>query len=451
LTEPERGWFKAFAIYRERAVLSMLFLGFSSGLPFMLVFSTLSAWLRQSGIQRATIGMLAWVGIVYSLKFLWSPIVDRLGLPLLDRLLGRRRSWMLVAQVGVALGLANIAFADPKQSIAHVALAALLVAFFSATQDISVDAWRIESATKDKQGAMAAAYQLGYRVAIMVASAGALYVAAGSGWRTSYLCMAALVGVGIATTLLVKEPRRLAVQDAVLREGRVLDWLEQRGHWPHSLRQAGAWFVGAVVCPLVDFFARNGLAVGFLICAFIGSYRLTDFTMGVMANPFYIDLGFRLEQIAAIAKGFGLVMTIIGVIVGGVVVAKFGRVSSLILGSLLVIASNLSYALFASYGQPSVIGLAAVISIDNLAIGVHGTALIAFLSSLTSDRYTATQYALFSSLYALPGKLLMGTSGIVVDAIDYPRFFLYTASLSVPGLVLLAVLAQKRVFAAASA
>mgnify|MGYP000967020653 CR=1 FL=1 len=448
-TEPteSRSWLDALRIYSERPVLSMLFLGFSSGLPFLLVFSTLSLWLRQVGIQRATIGMLSWVGIVYSIKFLWSPVVDRVALPLLDRWLGRRRSWILVGQLGIAVGLLNLAQADPASSIRYVALWALWLAFFSTTQDIAVDAWRIESAAKDKQGAMAAAYQLGYRVAIAVAGAGAISLAGVSGWRVSYTTMAGLAIAAISVTLLVKEPPRRSVQQAVLNEQRVLDWLEQNAHLPHALRQGGAWFVGAVVCPLLDFFSRQGLALGALIFAFIGSYRLTDFVMGTMANPFYADMGFTNPQIALVAKFFGIAATVAGVISGGLAVAKLGRVRSLVLGSTLIIASNLGYSLFASVGQASLLGLAAIVSLDNFAIGVHGTALIAYLSSLTSDRYTATQYALFASLYALPGKLLMGTSGFVVDAIGYPHFFLYTAALSLPGLALLALLYRRGAFA----
>ena len=438
-----RGWLAAFAVYAQRPVLSMLFLGFSSGLPFMLVFQTLSAWLSQSGIKRATIGMLSWVGIMYSIKFLWAPIVDRVGLPLLDRLLGRRRSWMLVAQLGVGFGLTRIAASDPHTGILHVALAALFVAFCAATQDISIDAWRIESAPVDMQGAMAAAYQLGYRVAIMVASAGALTIAADSGWSASYQTMALLVVVGVVTTLFAKEPERRAHDDALVREERVATWLASRSHWPTWLQHAGGWLVGAVVLPMVDFFARFGLTLGILLLAFIGSYRLTDYTMGVMTNPFYLELGFSLKEIALAAKVFGIGFSVLGIVIGGAAVAKLGRVRALVLGSVLIICSNLSYSLFAALGQHYLPGLAAIVGLDNIAIGVHGTALIAFMSSLTSAKYTATQYALLSSIYALPGKLLMGTSGFVVDAISYPSFFLYTAILSLPGLLLLFVLVRR--------
>jgi PAT family beta-lactamase induction signal transducer AmpG len=419
------GWLESLRIYARPRMLSMLALGFSSGLPYMLIFSTLSAWLRQSGITRASIGMLSWVSLVYTLKFLWSPVVDRLRLPFIGRALGQRRSWMLVAQLSVAGALLAISGSDPKLQVTEVAGFALWLAFSAATQDIAIDAWRIESAPVREQGAMAAAYQLGYRLAILVASAGALWIAADSGWVHSYATMAALAGIGVITTLLVREPERLAPRTSVAAEHGVMAWVGR---------------------PIVDFFARYGLQLGLLMFAFISTYRLTDFTMGVMANPFYLDLGFTLKQIAAVAKVFGTIWSVAGILIGGFAVARLGRVRSLLLGSALVIISNLCFALLAAHGQASVPGLATVISLDNFAQGVHGTALIAFMSSLTSASYTATQYAVLSSLYALPPKLLMGTSGMVVDAIGYPQFFVYTASLSIPALVLLYLLSRRRDF-----
>jgi len=419
------GWLESLRIYARPRMLSMLALGFSSGLPYMLIFSTLSAWLRQSGITRASIGMLSWVSLVYTLKFLWSPVVDRVRLPFIGRALGQRRSWMLVAQLSVAGALLAISGSDPKLQVTEVAGFALWLAFSAATQDIAIDAWRIESAPVREQGAMAAAYQLGYRLAILVASAGALWIAADSGWVHSYATMAALAGIGVLTTLLVREPERLALRTSVAAEHGVMAWVGR---------------------PIVDFFARYGLQLGLLMFAFISTYRLTDFTMGVMANPFYLDLGFTLKQIAAVAKVFGTIWSVAGILIGGFAVARLGRVRSLLLGSALVIISNLCFALLAAHGQASVPGLATVISLDNFAQGVHGTALIAFMSSLTSASYTATQYAVLSSLYALPPKLLMGTSGMVVDAIGYPQFFVYTASLSIPALVLLYLLSRRRDF-----
>ncbi|HEY6452411.1 MAG TPA: MFS transporter [Steroidobacteraceae bacterium] len=443
--EQNPGWLDSLRIYARPRMLSMLALGISSGLPYMLIFSTLSAWLRQSGIARATIGMLSWVSLVYTLKFLWSPVVDRLRLPLLGAL-GQRRSWMLLAQLSIAGALLAMSTGDPRQHVLRVAAMALWLAFSAATQDVAIDAWRIESAPVREQGAMAAAYQFGYRLAILIASAGALWIAADAGWAHSYATMAALAGIGILTTLLVREPERIVPQVSVLTERRVVAWLEQRAHWPDSLRHAGAWFLGAVICPLIDFFTRYGLQLGLLMFAFISTYRLTDFTMGVMANQFYLDMGFTLKQIAAVAKIFGTLWSIAGILIGGLAVVRLGRTRSLLLGSCLIILSNIGYAVLAARGGASVPGLAAVISLDNFAQGVHGTALIAFMSSLTSASYTATQYAVLTSLYALPPKLLMGTSGHVVDAIGYPRFFVYTASLSIPALLLLYLLARRRDF-----
>jgi PAT family beta-lactamase induction signal transducer AmpG len=405
--------------------------------------------------------MLSWVGLMYSFKWLWAPVVDRSALPLLDRLLGRRRSWMLVAQIGLAISLASVALSDPAVSILRIALSALGVAFFAATQDIAIDAWRIESAPADKQGAMAAAYQIGYRSALMVASAGALIIAGTSGFRASYLTMTMLVGIGIVTTLLVHEPARIVSEATERREHRVIDWLAARAHWPQWAQDVGAWFIGAVVGPVMDFFGRYGLKLGLLIFAFISSYRLTDYVSGTMANTFYIDLGFSVTEVGVVAKFFGWPSTLLGAVIGGLLVAKIGRVRGLLLGSVLVIISNVFYATYGAYacelpldcaqngifsfwthqmtmrGPATDIGLSFIVGFDNLALGVHGTALIAFMSSLTSAKYTATQYAVLSSLYSLPGKLLMGTSGIMVDLLGYGDFFLYTALLSVPGLLLL--------------
>jgi PAT family beta-lactamase induction signal transducer AmpG len=457
----KRSWGQAFAVYLERPVLSMLFLGFSAGLPFFLVFQTLTGWLRKEHIDRSTIGMLGWVGLMYTFKWVWAPLVDRVGLPILDKLLGRRRSWILVAQLGVALCLFAISLGDPAHSVTYVATFAIATAFFAATQDIGIDAWRIETTAVDKQGAMAAAYQGGFRIALVVGQAGVFIIADKYGWHVGYMAMSLLMAASIITTLLVHEPERRRDESAILREERVLAWVAARSHWPQWMRSAGAWIIGAVIGPIIDFFGRYGVGLGLLIFAFIGVYRLTDFTMGTMTNPFYIDLGFTLTEIAGVIKIFGLLSSLFGVFLGGLVVARFGRIGALLLGSVLIIISNINYSLFGTHGchiplecaQSGMFdfmqsqfsergvatraGVAVIVSFDNIAIGVHGTALIAFLSSLTSARYTATQYAVLSSLYALPGKLLMGTSGFVVNALGYGDFFLYTALLSVPGLLLL--------------
>jgi PAT family beta-lactamase induction signal transducer AmpG len=407
---------------------------------------------------------------MYSFKWLWAPFLDRVALPMLDGLLGRRRAWMLVAQLGIMLCLVNVALSDPTESIGRIAVFALGVAFFAATQDIAVDAWRIESTSVDKQGAMAAAYQIGYRTALMVASAGALIIAGQSGFRVSYLTMAALVSIGIITTLLIREPPRPPEENP--RERKVLDWVASHAHLPRGGGSPAASILGTAIGAIMDFFGRYGLGLGLLIFAFISTYRLTDYVAGTMANTFYIDMGFSVTEVGVVAKFFGWPSTLVGAVVGGAIVAKIGTLRGLVLGSVLVILSNIFYATYGAYvcqlplecarsglldfwsshisahGPATNAGLSFIVGFDNLALGVHGTSLIAFMSSLTSAKYTATQYAVLSSLYALPGKLLMGTSGFMVDALGYGDFFLYTASLSVPGLLLLYWLSRRDIVAA---
>lgn len=435
---PLARWWRSLEIYRQRSVVSMLFLGFSSGLPFLLVFSTLTVWLRQAGIERSTIGMFAWVGIAYSFEFAWSPVVDRVRLPLLHRLLGQRRSWMLLGQIGVALGLARVASGNPSVAVGSIAAATLFVAFCSATQDIAMNAWRIESVPVQMQGAMAAAYQVGYRVAMIAGGAGAIAVAAGFGWQMSYGAMAALMGIGIITTLLVQEPEAPVTRAEQQREARVVEWLERRAHWPQSMRDIGEWFIGAVICPMTEFFGRFGARVAIASLGFFGLYQIAEFAMGSMANPFYIDHHYTLDQIALVGKVCGYTVGIAGVFLGGVLVARIGLARALAVGLAVSLLSNLSYALLATTHSATLLGLGIANAIDNLALSLEGVALVAFMSSLTSPRYTATQYALFASLFALAGKTLEGTSGFVVRRIGYVHFFLYTAALTLPAAVLLA-------------
>lgn len=426
---PRPSWAQALAAYRKPHIFAMLCLGFSAGLPFLLVFSTLSAWLSQVDVSRTTIGMFSWVGITYSIKVFWAPVVDRLRIPLLTRWLGRRRSWMLVAQCGIALGLLGLAQQDPGVALTPVAWLAFLVAFSSATQDIAVDAWRIEAAPQIEQGAMAASYQMGYRIALIMAGAGALYFAAEYSWTVAYTAMAACMAVGILTSLISREPAS--------------SWREQTQRDDQGqgyFARVGYWFYVAVAGPFLDFFKRNGIKLGLTILLFIGLFRVTDITMGVMANPFYLDMGYSLKEVAAIAKGFGVVMTIIGTIIGGVVVARVGAQRSLVLGGVLVILTNLSFALLALMPEPDLWGLGIIISADNFSGGFAGTAFIAYLSGLTNVAYTATQYALFSSLFTLPGKIIAGGSGWVVDSFGYPSFFLYTSALGLPALLIISYL-----------
>ncbi|HEX6833056.1 MAG TPA: MFS transporter, partial [Rudaea sp.] len=380
-------WQRVFAPYAHPRVAAMLFLGFSAGLPFPLVLTTLSARLRQAGIDRTTIGYFSLVGLAYSLKYFWSPIVDRLRLPLLGRL-GRRRSWMLLGQIGIAVGLVALALHDPASNATTIAWLAVFTAFCSATQDIAVDAWRIEAVDTEWQGSMAAAYQIGYQIALITAGAGALFAASGYGWTTAYLAMACAAGIGIATTFVIAEPEATIDRATLAQEARVVAFLERARGWPAVLRHAVAWLIGAVVCPFVDFFARNGLRVAVPILLLILTYRLNYMTMGVAAIPFYLDLGYSLDQIALISKGYGIVLTLCGALLAGVLVKRYGIATSLLVGCVLLTFANTFYAFTADHlsaflaahaADPKAAGpdlgwLAAIVSLDNVANGIAGTA-----------------------------------------------------------------------------
>lgn len=441
-----KSWRDSLATYAHPRVVQLLFLGFSAGLPFLLVFSTLSAWLREYGISRTAIGFVSWIGITYSFKFVWSPVVDRVPLPLLTRWLGRRRSWMLLAQTGIAGGLLAMAFCDPRADLWWMVVFALIVAFSSATQDIALDAFRIEATDESLQGATAGTYQLGYRIAVLAAGAGALYIAEYGSWRLAYQAMAALGLVGIVTTFVISEPERRIAAGAAALEGKVADYAARLVSLPRWSRNALVFVYGAIVCPFVDFFVRYRWH-GLTLLAFIGLFRLSDIAMGVMANPFYIDMGFSKEEIANVTKLYGFVMSILGALAGGALVFRVGAARLLAAAVFLIAASNLTFAWLAWVGQPSTFILAIAISIDNLVSGMAGSIFIAFLSGLTNTAYTATQYALFSSIMTLPGKLMGGSSGWIVDQLQpafassgkfagYAVFFVYTALLGLPALIL---------------
>lgn len=450
---PTRSWRESLATYTHPRVLQLLFLGFSAGLPFLLVFSTLSAWLREFGISRTAIGFISWIGITYSFKFVWSPVVDRVPLPWITHWLGRRRAWMLLAQVGIGLGLLGMSFCDPRVDLWWLVVLALVVAFSSATQDIALDAFRIEATDESLQGATAATYQLGYRIAVLAAGAGALYIAEFVSWPTAYRTMAALGLVGIATTFIISEPAKRAATGTAELEGKVAAFAAGLGAMPGWARETLIFIYGAIVCPFVDFFARYGwMAVVLLL--FIGLFRLSDIAMGVMANPFYIDMGFSLSQIANVSKIYGFVMSILGALLGGALVFRVGAARLLAPSVFLIAASNLTFAWLAWVGQPDPLILTVAISIDNLAGGMSGSIFIAFLSGLTNTAYTATQYALFSSIMTLPGKLMGGSSGWIVDRLQadfsatykfggYAIFFVYTALLGLPALVLALVVRRR--------
>tara|TARA_R110002124_G_scaffold75290_2_gene201972 strand:+ start:7523 stop:8857 length:1335 start_codon:yes stop_codon:yes gene_type:complete len=416
-------------------VIALLFLGFSAGLPFLLVFSTLNARLADVGVETATIGFFSWLGITYSIKVFWAPVVDRLKLPLLDRLLGKRRSWIIFAQVGIAAGLYLMAHVDATAAPEMMALYGLLVAFSSATQDVAIDAYRIEIAGERLQAALAATYIFGYRLALLVAGAGALYLAEFWSWQVSYEVMAALVGVGVLTVLIVREPRVnhfAAAQDIAHK---IEQEASKRTHLNPRLARLVGWFYAAVAGPFLDFFRRyKELSIAILLM--VAVYRIADIAMGVMANPFYLDfMGFSKTEVADVTKIFGFFMTIAGSLLGGVMVVRYGVRRILLLGAIMTAATNLLFVLLAQY-PPNLITLAAVVSADNLSGGIANVALIAWLSSMTSASFTATQYALFSSLMTLPGKFLGGFSGIVVAGFGYAEFFLVSAVMGVPAVLL---------------
>ena len=419
-----RSWREAWLIYLEPASLRMLTLGFSAGLPLLLVLGTLSFWLREAGVDRTTIGYLSWVGLAYAFKWVWAPLVDRLPLPLLTRTLGRRRSWLLLSQAMVMAGLAGMAFNDPRVALAPMVWCALAVAFGSATQDIALDAFRIESADTERQAALAATYQTGYRLAMIWAGAGVLWVAARAelpgvtgyqqgAWKTAYLVMAASMLVGTVTVLLSREPAPRPLPPA---------------------RNALEWLRGALIDPFADFLSRyRWHAV--LILALIAVYRISDVVMGIMANPFYVDMGFTKDEVAAVTKIYGVIMTLVGAFIGGVLSMRFGVMRILMLGAILSAASNLLFAWLAGHGH-DVSALIFVVSADNLSSGIASAAFVAYLSSLTNINYSATQYALFSSMMLLLPKTIAGFSGQYVDNFGYSSFFVGTALLGAPVLVL---------------
>ncbi len=416
-------------------MIALLFLGFSAGLPNLLVFSTLNARLADVGVETATIGFFSWLGVTYSIKVLWAPVVDRLRLPILDRLLGKRRSWMLLAQVGIAAGLALMAITDPVVSPEKMALFGLLVAFSSATQDIAIDAYRIEIAPVRLQAALASSYIFGYRVALLVAGAGALYLAEFWSWEVSYQVMMLLVGIGMLTVLVVREPAVNHFAAAADIARRVQEEAAQRAHLPLGLARLAGWFSAAVAGPFVDFFRRYR-ELALLILLTVAVYRVSDIAMGVMANPFYLNfMEFTKTEVADVTKVFGFFMTIAGSLVGGVLVVHFGVRRILVLGAVMTAATNLLFVWLAML-PPNLITLAVVVSADNLSGGIANVALIAWLSSMTSASFTATQYALFSSLMTLPGKFLGGFSGIVVAGFGYPTFFLLAGVMGIPAILL---------------
>ena len=497
--DAERGLRDTLAAYLQPQVAALVFLGFSSGLPLLLIFATLSLWLREAGVERAAVTYFSWAALGYSFKFVWAPLIDKLPVPILAARMGQRRAWLLVAQLAVIGAIVLMASSDPStpQGLTMMAFGAVALGFSSATQDVVVDAYRIEAADESLQALLASAYVAGYRCGMVVAGAFALYIAAGLGttaehyiydaWRWTYLCMAAAMLVGVATTLVIREPVRrrassyfhdatdyarflllfaLVVGTFVAVLVTLWGHVDGAAAWLSSnvgLHAALARFFGQAllfgaalalalivarlsiagrlvrrelvqdtyIAPVADFFMRYGSRAALLILLLVGFYRVSDIVLGVIANVFYFDMGYSKEEIATATKVFGIWMTILGGFLGGVLALKYGTARILMLGAVLTVATNLLFIALA--GAPGNVPLLyAVIGADNLTAGLASAAFIAYLSSLTSLSFTAVQYAIFSSLMTLFPKLLGGFSGQVVDAFGYSYFFLGAALIGVP-------------------
>lgn len=419
-----------FRALRRPKIAIMLALGFSSGLPFFLTAATLGYWMRDEGQSLKAIGFLSWVGLAYSFKFLWSPLIDRLDAPWLGKRLGRRRGWILTTQIVIGCGLLAMAATGPRHGLVALGIAALAVAFSSATQDIVVDAWRIEAADNNEElGLLSSAYQLGYRIAVITSDALILFAANHLGWPVAYGLMAALMVIGIIATLKATEP---AGADEVLHEKSA-----EAPLW------TGRGLLDAVGGPFVAFIKTWGW-VGLLMLVFISLYRLPEFVMGPMATPLYHDLGISKDLVGTVRGTVGLAASFLGIAFGGLLVARAGYMRALIIGGLLQAIGIASFALLALYGgDPRLFGV--VMVCDNFGVSAAGVALVTYMSSLTSLGYTATQYALLSSVYAIVGKFLKGFSGAVVDGLQanghtlmesYAFFFVGAGAIGLPAILL---------------
>ncbi len=491
------------SLFLHPRVITMLFLGFSAGVPILLIFSTLGLWLNEAGVAKSTITYFSWAALGYSFKFVWAPLVDRLPLPLLTAMLGRRRAWLLVSQLAIILAIFIMSSVDPKSgidSLELMAYGAVLLGFSSATQDIVIDAYRIESAEKKMQSMLSATYIAGYRLGMLVAGAGALFIASYFGstkgayqfeaWSNTYMLMALVMLIGVITTISIREPDStravedtystkdyarffalfLAIVASFIASFNLLStpiaelkvYLSEvfgnrnlAGFFSGTLRMLGA-LTGAYLAsrlliglrlvnrsmvdqtyvdPVRDFFNRYGARVAWLLLAVIGLYRISDIVLGVVANIFYQDLGFSKEEIAFVSKTFGLFMTIAGGFIGGVVAMRIGVYKVLLLGALLSALTNLLFVVLANMGN-DINWLYVTITMDNLSGGLAGAAFIAFLSALTNVKFTAVQYAVFSSLMTLIPKAFGGYSGSIVEAIGYGEFFILTTVIGLPILYL---------------
>lgn len=501
----KKTWQQAMMAYLDCRALTMLFLGFSAGIPILLIFSSLSLWLREAGVDRSVVTMFSWAALGYSFKFIWAPLIDAVPLPVLTAKMGRRRAWILISQIGVVLAIVLMARINPAEqtllSLPKMAMAAVLLGFSSATQDIVIDAYRIESAPLNMQSVLSAMYTAGYRLGMIVAGAGALYLADSFGsteavyhypaWRNTYFIMAAVMGVGILTTLLIKEPliKEPLIKEPILTTEPISQEIRQMRQTSDYVRLVAVFVLSVVVFimvfklsgsllpkvdsplmgfllevvhlvlalglalvtgyalvqaklvdkqvafatwiePVLDFFRRYG-SQAMLLLALIGLYRISDIVAGVISNVFYQDMGFSKTDIATAVKLVGVVMVIVGGFLGGILAQKMRIMRAMMVGAILACVTNLLFVLLTLHPGELMYMYVAVI-FDNLAAGLASAVFIAFLSALTSIRFTAVQYAIFSSLMTLLPKVLGGYSGTIVDNMGYPFFFIFTFAIGMP-------------------
>lgn len=421
-----KSWSESLRVYREPRMLAVLFMGFSSGLPLPLTFGTLSFWLAETGISRTSIGLFALIGISYSFKFVWSPFIDRLPLPWITRHLGRRRGWALALQVLLVIAILALGFSDPRTEPGVVALCAVVVAFLSASQDIVIDAYRIELLKPEEQGAGAAATQWGYRFGMIASSAGALFIAEFGGWTLAFAVMAALMSVGMVTVWLTREPEHSAAALAPMPGDTASD-------------RIFAWVERAIIAPFADFMKRPGWVA---ILVFVVLYKFGDALAGVMSNPFYVAMGFTKLEVASISKVFGVAATLAGLAVGGAMVYRLGMYQALLACGVLQAVSNLMYALQSVVGHDVAL-LTLTIGIENFTGGMGSAAFVAYLSSLCNVAFTATQYALLSSLATVGRTTLSASGGWLSEQLDWVAFFTLTTIAAVPGILMVLWLMKK--------
>ena len=497
-----KSWRETLGSFSHPRVITMLFYGISAGLPLLLIFSSLSLWLREAGVERSAVTYFSWAALGYSFKFVWAPLVDKLPLPILTQILGRRRAWLLLSHLMIITAILMMAFVDPASgTLAMMAWAAVMLGFSSATQDVVIDAYRIESAESDLQALMSSSYIAGYRIGMIIAGAGALFLASYWGstmnnynylaWQGTYIAMAAVMIIAVITTLMIAEPDTkhqtytsdehyqylgflvlfllaaagfvasfyysanisINIKDSLIG---ILGNTNLAGFLTEVVRLCLALLVATVIAkfvvlsgiiqqelvkstyiePVKDFFIRYGVFLAWLLLALIGLYRISDIVLGVISNVFYLDLGYTKIEIASVVKTFGLLMTIVGGFLGGLLAVRYGVMRILFLGALLSALTNLLFMALASVGHDMVM-LYIVISADNISAGLASAAFIAFLSSLTNISFTAVQYAIFSSLMTLLPKILGGYSGTMVETLGYQSFFLLTALMGLPVLLLI--------------